>query len=80
MSRDPTKHFRKLYPVQKLVHRLKKLKNKNIATVYVQGNLSPNIVKELQSTIILIIQVEKHILTKRTLEILENASEIKKIT
>ena len=77
-SRHPTKPFRKPYSVQKLLYHLKKLKNKIIAIVYLQRNLSPNILEELQSTNILVIQVEKHILTKRTLENPEIASEVKK--
>ena len=78
VSRHTTKPFRKPYSVQKLVYHLKKLKNKILAIIYLQRNLSPNILKELQSTNILVIQVEKHILTKRTLGIPENARELKK--
>ena len=75
----PTKPFRKPYHVRKLVHRLKEMRNEIKAIINLQRNLSHNILKEFQSTNILIIRVEKRILTKRTLEILEIASEIKKL-
>ena len=74
----PTNPFRKPYHVRKLVHRLKEMRNEIKAIINLQRILSHNILKEFQSTNILIIRVEKRILTKRTLEILEIASEIKK--
>ena len=67
----------KPYPVQFLVKDLIRLQHNIFAIVYLHCKLTTNVLTALQSTKKFVIQVRKHILTKRTLrnrEFKENLS------
>ena len=67
VSKHPNHPNRPIYPVPQLIEDLNNWKHKIAAIVYLRRLGTPNILAELQSTKILVIQVTKHLLTQRVL-------------